>query len=94
MSVYLLVSQQDLQLWGGGAIKMRRPISVKTNLRYASFVVDVISYTNSKYNLTFRDLGEANVSIKSVDSISVLWRPRGDRRGRSPFNPALTSFAI
>jgi hypothetical protein len=32
---------------------------------------------------------EANVSIKSVHFISVLWMPRGYRSVRSPLNPAL-----
>jgi hypothetical protein len=40
---------------------------------------------------TFRDFREANVLTKSVDSISDLWRPRGDCPGRSPLNPALAS---
>jgi hypothetical protein len=37
----------------------------------------------------FRDLREADVSAKSVDSISVLWGPRGDHPGRCPLKPAL-----
>jgi hypothetical protein len=34
----------------------------------------------------FRDFREANVSLKSVDSIRVLWRPRGDLRSRTLLN--------
>jgi hypothetical protein len=44
--------------------------------------------------LTCRDLRDANISIKSVDSISVLWRPRGDHPCRSPLNPALIQDTI
>jgi hypothetical protein len=36
---------------------------------------DIVHPPTSK--LTFRDLSEANVSVKYVDSVSVLWRPRG-----------------
>jgi hypothetical protein len=43
-------------------------------------------YNNEKYKLAFRDFGEADVSIKSVDSISVLWRSWGDLPGCSPLN--------
>jgi hypothetical protein len=38
---------------------------------------------------TFRDFKDANVSVRSVDSILVLWRPRGDHPGRSPLYPVL-----
>jgi hypothetical protein len=38
----------------------------------------MISYNNEKFKLTFRDFKEANVSLKSADSICGLWRPRGD----------------
>jgi hypothetical protein len=43
----------------------------------------IISYNNLNI-LGFRDFRDANVSIKSVDSVSVLWRPRDDRSGHSP----------
>jgi hypothetical protein len=61
-------------------MKLWRPITVRTGLGYENdfIAVCLISYDNLKYKVTFRDFREANVSIKSVDSISVLWRPRGD----------------
>jgi hypothetical protein len=37
----------------------------------------------------FRDFTEANVAIKSVDFISVLWRTREGYPGHFPLNPAL-----
>jgi hypothetical protein len=46
-------------------------------------------YNNWKYKLIFRDSREANISLKSVASISVPRRPWGDRPGRSPSNPTL-----
>jgi hypothetical protein len=50
-------------------MKMWRPLPVKTNLGY-----DNPSYNNQTYELIFRDLREAGVSVKPVDSVSVLWR--------------------
>jgi hypothetical protein len=47
------------------------------------------SHNNQKFRLTFRNCREANVSIKFVGSISVLWLSKGDYPGRSPINPAL-----
>jgi hypothetical protein len=35
----------------------------------------------TKFQVMFRDFREADISIKHVDSISVLWGPRGDRPG-------------
>jgi hypothetical protein len=43
-----------------------------------------ITYNNKKYKLTSCDFREANVSIKSVDSIFVAWTPRGYRPSISP----------
>jgi hypothetical protein len=56
----------DLQLWG--------PLSVTTNLgnHNSSFLVLC-------FIMTSRYFREANVSVKSVKSISVLWRPRWGR---------------
>jgi hypothetical protein len=48
-----------------------------------------LKYLNILTN--FPDFRYANISIKSEDSISVLWRPRGNHPGRSPLNPTLTS---
>jgi hypothetical protein len=36
------------------------------------------------------DFREANVSIKSVYSISVLWSPRGEQPNRSAINSVLS----
>jgi hypothetical protein len=72
---------------------MWRPISVVTNLGYDIFVL-LIFYNNKKYKLTFRDFREENISIKSVHSISVLWRPRGERPGRPTLNPAQVKSVI
>jgi hypothetical protein len=48
----------------------------------------VIDYSRAS-DANVRDFREANVSLKSVDSIYVLWRPRGDRRSYSLLNRAL-----
>jgi hypothetical protein len=49
----------------------------------------VIYYSNYKYKPTLRNFRQADISIKSVDFVSVLCRPWGDRPGSSPLNPAL-----
>jgi hypothetical protein len=73
----------DLRLWVPEAIEVLRPLSVTTNLCHDSFCC--CSYYNYlKYQITFSDLRKSDVSMKCMDSISVLWRPRGDRQGRSP----------
>jgi hypothetical protein len=69
------------------AIKMWRPPSAAKNLSYDNYFSFLIFYDNYKYKLTFCDFRETNVSIKYVDSISVLWWPRGDRPGRPPPPP-------
>jgi hypothetical protein len=50
----------------------------------------IIWYKKWKFKPTFRDFREANVSIKSVYSNSVLWSPRGDHPSRSSVNPTLS----
>jgi hypothetical protein len=49
----------------------------------------LIYYRDQKYKWTVRGSREKNVPIKALDSISVLWRPWGDRQARFPLNPAL-----
>jgi hypothetical protein len=44
---------------------------------------------NNNYKITFCDFREANVSVKSVDFLSVFWRPPGYYLSRFPLNPAL-----
>jgi hypothetical protein len=41
------------------------------------------------FKLIFRDFRETNVSVESVDTISVLWMARGESLGRSHSNPNL-----
>jgi hypothetical protein len=50
-------------------------------------------YELKKYKFTVRDFREENISIKSLDSISVLWRPRGDSPDHCPLNAALGSIS-
>jgi hypothetical protein len=65
-----------------------RPLLVTTNLVYgSSFLIFLVFYNNYKYKRTFVDFREANVSVQSVDYISVLWRPQG--YCPPPPNPAL-----
>jgi hypothetical protein len=59
-----------------------------TKLGYVSSLLR-ISHNNQKYDLIFRDFRERNVSIKSVDSLPVLWRPKGNRPSRFFLNPTL-----
>jgi hypothetical protein len=47
------------------------------------------SHPRRWYSSSFRGFREENVSIKSVGTISVLRRARGDCPGSSPFNLAL-----
>jgi hypothetical protein len=57
---------------------MWRPLSVKKNLGYDDSFSFLSSRSNKKkIQITFRDFRKGNVSIKSVDFISVLWGPRG-----------------
>jgi hypothetical protein len=70
-----------------GAIEVRRSLSVTTTFSLWEFVL--ISSSNLKYKQTFSDFKEANVSVKSVHSVSVLWRPQGNRLGHSPLNRTL-----
>lgn len=41
------------------------------------------------YRLIFHDFRKPNISIKSLDSISVLWKLRGDSLGSFPLNLAV-----
>jgi hypothetical protein len=67
------------------------PISRK-NLNYDnSFSFVLISHDNYLSKRTFRNFTQTDVSVKSVDSISDLWRPQSDGPSRSPIlNPFLT----
>jgi hypothetical protein len=57
-----------------------------------SFLFVIISkYTNYFF---FCDFRERNTWIKSVVSISVFWRPRGNSPGRSSLNSTLCSTAL
>jgi hypothetical protein len=62
---------------------MKAPIS-NNNFGYDNSIAVVVSNNNYKYKLTSRDFREANVALKSVDSIYVLWRPWGDSPGLLP----------
>jgi hypothetical protein len=57
---------------GPKAIKVLRLLSVTTNVGY-DIILFLFSY--SLKTLTFCDLGEANDSINSMGSLSVLWSP-------------------
>jgi hypothetical protein len=72
--------------WGPGTIKIWRPLSVTINIGYASLL---FLFQLRIKKLTFNNLREANVQIKPMDSISFLWRPLGDRLGRSHLKSAL-----
>jgi hypothetical protein len=84
---YKRYTQRRICCFGGpGSIKMWSTLPVTINLGYNSFLLFIIIIKNKK--LTFRNFREADVSIKSVDTISVMRAPRGDRLGSSPWNPA------
>jgi hypothetical protein len=72
---------------GCRTIKMWKPLSVPINLGHDFFII--ISYSNWNYKPAFHDFRDATVSIKSVDSISVLWKPKGGCLSCLPINPAL-----
>jgi hypothetical protein len=59
---------------GPGVFELWMSLSVTTNLGYDSFLffLVLISYNNRKYKRIFHGCREANVSMKSVDSISIL----------------------
>jgi hypothetical protein len=79
MKCVSLHSAPDLQLRGPGAIKMWRPLLVKINLGYENNFLLFLLLTITKNTSLRRYFREANVSIKSIHFISVLWRLRGDR---------------
>jgi hypothetical protein len=77
-------------LWGRGSQNMEAPVLLIKII----FLSLMISYNNQRdvYKLTFRDFRETKISTKSVDSVYVLWRPRGYLPGRSHLNHALFPF--
>jgi hypothetical protein len=76
-----------------GSKSVEAPVNNKFRLgRYIFFVL--ISYNNQKYKLTTREFRKVIVSVKSMNFIYVLWRPRGQRLCRSSLNLALVSYPI
>jgi hypothetical protein len=72
----------DLQLWG--------PLSVATNLGHDTYFLLLLFLVITVNTIQLLEIfREASVSIKTVDSMPVFWRPWGDRPGRFPLNPAL-----
>jgi hypothetical protein len=55
-------------------------------IAFSFFLLFFVGTRSTKY--TFHDFREANVSVKSVDSISVLRRPQSEHPRHSPLNPA------
>jgi hypothetical protein len=60
------------------------PPFVTTNLGYNIFLFLFLVLKITKN----ADFGEANVSVKSVESLAVLWRPRSDHPDSSALNLA------
>jgi hypothetical protein len=67
-----------------GAIKMSTPLLVTTNLGYDNYFSLLLSLIIPQNEINFRDFREANVRIKPLDSIYILWGFRGDRPGLKP----------
>jgi hypothetical protein len=84
------IPRPDLQLWEAQDKQNMEAFISNTKLRLRQFLSFVyISYNRYNYKQAFRDCGEAGISVKSVNSISILWRPWGKLPGRCPLNSAL-----
>lgn len=68
--------QGQIYSWGTQRNKnLETSISMST-FRYEN-TFNIVSYNSQNYELTYCDLKEENVSLKSVDSLSILYNPRG-----------------
>jgi hypothetical protein len=70
LAVTLSIGLDNREVWGPrGSQNVEAPIS---NNKFRLFQIFNIISCNKMYKLNFRDSREANVSVKSMDSVSVF----------------------